>query len=255
MVNDPSAISGEEVADCVDRFRVASPHVHCITNSVAQHFTANVLLAAGATPSMTIAVEEVSDFVTMADALLINLGTMDADRTVAIDRATTAAQSANKPWAVDPVFVQASPLRLQIAKKLLGQNPSLVRCNAPEFKSLFDTDPDQIGAVVEKTSTTIALTGKNDVICNNSGRAVVSNGSAVMDRITAMGCALTALAIGFMSVEQNHRLATTSALAFFALSGEQAEQRSAGPGTFVPHFLDALSSLSASTIEKGVRLS
>ena len=35
----------------LQRFRMTKPHVHCITNSVAQHFTANVLLAAGATPS------------------------------------------------------------------------------------------------------------------------------------------------------------------------------------------------------------
>ena len=83
MAEKPPEVTAETVAQCVARFRASKPHVHCITNSVAQNFTANVLLAAGATPSMTIAAEEIGDFVSMADALLINLGTMDSARTKA----------------------------------------------------------------------------------------------------------------------------------------------------------------------------
>ena len=124
MAEKPPEIDGTRIADCVTRFRGARPHVHCITNSVAQHFTANVLLAAGATPSMTIAAEEISDFVNMADALLINLGTMDGERIRAVDLAVAAANQANKPWALDPVFVQASPIRLAMAQKLLVSTPT-----------------------------------------------------------------------------------------------------------------------------------
>ena len=58
---DNASITPEQIADCVEHFRRVRPHVHCITNSVAQNFTANVLLAAGATPSMTIAEEEIAE--------------------------------------------------------------------------------------------------------------------------------------------------------------------------------------------------
>ena len=248
-VDDHAAIAtGAAIAACVDRFRAARPHVHCITNSVAQHFTANVLLAAGATPSMTIAAEEIADFVTMADALLINLGTMDGERIRAVDLAVATAQQAAKPWALDPVFVQASPIRLALAQKLLVSKPALVRCNGGEYEALYpqSTQPD--------AETTIALTGREDVITNASGTLRLANGSALMDRITTMGCALTGLAIGFLAVEKNHLLATTSALALFALAGEQAERASAGPGTFVPHFLDALANTSNDEIQKGIML-
>jgi hydroxyethylthiazole kinase len=37
-------------ADVIERVRAHSPRVHCITNAVAQNFTANVILAAGARP-------------------------------------------------------------------------------------------------------------------------------------------------------------------------------------------------------------
>ena len=41
-------------ADILARIRARAPRVHCITNTVAQQYTANMLLAAGVVPSMTI---------------------------------------------------------------------------------------------------------------------------------------------------------------------------------------------------------
>src|ERR1700730_11456072 len=72
-------------ADVLARLREPRPRVHCITNSVAQNFTANVLLAAGATPSMTVAPEEIASFVSGSEALLINLGMFDPERREAIE--------------------------------------------------------------------------------------------------------------------------------------------------------------------------
>ena len=255
MANQPPKFASQDVAQCVARFRAARPHVHCITNSVAQHFTANVLLAAGATPSMTIAVEEIADFVTMADALLVNLGTMDADRTKAVDHAVATADTLGKPWALDPVFVQASPIRLNLALRLLKLNPTLVRCNVGEFEALYGVAADQLQSNDNWPQSTIALTGKTDIIRNRQGTLCVSNGSPLMDRVTTMGCALTALAVGFLAVEDNQLLAVTSALAFFGMAGDHAERTCSGPGTFVPHFLDALANLDTTDLEHGARLS
>src|ERR1700730_1727989 len=96
-------------ADVLTRIKSRAPRVHCITNSVAQAYTANMLLAAGAIPSMTIAREEVAAFVAGADALLVNLGTFDAERRAAIDVALGAMgqggmEQRRMPWVLDPVF-------------------------------------------------------------------------------------------------------------------------------------------------------
>ena len=48
--------------------RRAAPLTHCLTNIVASGFTANVLLAIGASPAMVIAEQEVADFAAMATA-------------------------------------------------------------------------------------------------------------------------------------------------------------------------------------------
>ncbi len=255
-MNKTLKIDSVEIADCVLRFRDARPHVHCITNSVAQRFTANVLLAAGATPSMTIAEEEVGDFVQMADALLINLGTMDTQRSNAVDRAITAANEDHTPWALDPVFVQASPIRLDLAIRLLSRKPTLMRCNAPELAALSGADVANktLGEISNQIGTTIALTGAIDCVSSTNGAAEIRNGSPTMDRITAMGCALTALIAGFLGVEEAPHTAAISALVLFGLAGELAESKARGPGSFVPHFLDALANVNKDEIEKGAKV-
>src|SRR6202789_717272 len=89
--------------DMLARLRARAPRVHCITNSVAQQFTANVLLAAGAVPSMTLSPDEIGAFVAGADALLVNLGTFDAERRSAVEAALGTAADMGKPWLLDPV--------------------------------------------------------------------------------------------------------------------------------------------------------
>src|SRR3989304_7463463 len=93
-------------ADVRARVRARAPRVHYITNAVAQNFTANMLLALGAIPSMTIAPEEVAEFAGRADALLINLGTLDAERRAAAEIASAVMGEAARPGVADPGLVE-----------------------------------------------------------------------------------------------------------------------------------------------------
>ena len=111
-------------AEILERIRARRPRVHCITNAVAQNFTANMLLAAGAVPSMTIAAKEVRAFAARADALLVNLGTFDPERQKASLAAIAVANKAGIPWVLDPVFIDRSPPRAAFAKQLLAKKPA-----------------------------------------------------------------------------------------------------------------------------------
>src|ERR1043165_7626816 len=117
-------------SDILARLRARAPRVHCITNAVAQTFTANVLLAAGAVPSMTLSADEIGAFVARADALLVNLGTFDAERRAATATAVGVAREEGVPWVLDPVFVDRAEPRAAYAKSLVAQNPNAVRLNA-----------------------------------------------------------------------------------------------------------------------------
>src|SRR5882672_7615218 len=113
-------------ADILTRLRARSPRVHCITNSVAQAFTANVLLAAGAVPSMTLSADEIGAFVARADALLVNLGTFDKERREAMAAALGIASEESVPWVLDPVFIDRSEPRAAYAKSLVAQRPRAI---------------------------------------------------------------------------------------------------------------------------------
>src|SRR5215203_4675056 len=115
----PQSNLPQSTAEILARIRERAPRVHCITNTVAQAFTANVLLAFGAVPSMTIAPEEVGAFAAGADALLVNLGTFDSERRDAIGIALDAA-SRSIPWVLDPVFIDRSPARAEYARSVVA---------------------------------------------------------------------------------------------------------------------------------------
>src|SRR5262245_14777011 len=121
-------------ADLLERLRESTPRVHCITNNVAQNFTANVLLAAGAIPSMTISPEEIGAFAARADALLVNLGTFDAERRAAADIAIAEFNRAQEPWVLDPVLIDRSAPRADYARALASRSPAAIRLNAAEFE-------------------------------------------------------------------------------------------------------------------------
>ena len=156
----------EHAAALLPKIRAKNPRVHCITNTVAQAFTANTLLAAGATPSVTTSPEEIAGFVAGADNLLVNLGTLDRERREAIGVALDAAATRRLPWVLDPVFVDRSPSRLEFARTLVARKPAVIRLNAAELAALAGeaASPDCARRFAGQTGAIIALTGEVDVV-------------------------------------------------------------------------------------------
>lgn len=107
---------------CLQQFRTTPPLVHCLTNEVVQSFTANVLLALGAFPAMVVEPQEAAQFSTMANSLLINIGTLHRARAESMLRAITAANQAGTPWVLDPVAVGGLAYRTDFAHHLLTLN-------------------------------------------------------------------------------------------------------------------------------------
>lgn len=243
-------------ADVLARVRDRAPRVHCITNTVAQNYTANVLLAAGVVPSMTISPGEIAAFVASADALLVNLGTFDAERRSAVDAALGAAEAARMPWVLDPVFIDRSPARAAFARMLLARRPAAVRLNVSEFITLFGGEvSDEAATRAAKASdTVVALTGDTDLVADGMRRAAIRNGHPLMGLVTAMGCAGSALLAAALAVESDAWLAAVAALAALGVAGEIAGAGAAGPGSFAAAIIDALHGLDRATLRARIRV-
>jgi hydroxyethylthiazole kinase len=243
-------------ADILARLRVRAPRVHCITNSVAQTFTANTLLAAGAIPSMTLAVDEIGAFVARADALLVNLGTLDEERREATAAALEVVAERRTPWVLDPVFVDRSESRAAYAKSLVAQNPDAIRLNWAEFITLsgVESDDTALTRYALDTLAVVALTGTVDRITDGAHFVSIENGHPLMARVTAMGCVASALNAAFLAIESDPFVATAAALLCFGVAGGIAGERASGPGSFPAALLDALYALDKHTLVEKARV-
>jgi hydroxyethylthiazole kinase len=248
----PSSISDSHgswplalVGDTFSRLKRKAPRVHCFTNTVAQAFTANLLLAAGAIPSMTVAPEEIGQFMRRADALLVNLGTLDAERRAALPIALDAARQRGIPVILDPVFVDASAPRLALAREIIAAKPAIVRLNAAEFQALTGDEPTPraVASYVWASEAVIALTGSSDIVCDGARLVRIHNGHPFMAQVTAMGCAAGALIAALTAACADPFAASLAGLTMLGVAGEIAASEAKGPGSFVPIIIDTLASL------------
>jgi hydroxyethylthiazole kinase len=237
-------------ADLLVRLRERRPRVHCITNTVAQAFTANVLLAVGAVPSMTIDAEEIGEFVAGADALLVNLGTLDAERRRAVGIAVGAANAKGAPWVLDPVFIDRTRQRAQAARALVADKPRAIRCNRPEFETLAGAAPDggTLASYARQRGAVVGLTGALDLVTDGTRSVTIANGDPMMGQITAMGCAASALVAAALAVTDDAFTATAAALLWVGVAGDVAAKQAAGPASLAVGLIDTLHRLDAGAL-------
>lgn len=243
------------VAHSLSLFRQRAPLIHCMTNDVVQSFTANVLLALHASPAMVIDAEEAAQFSAIADALLINVGTLTQPRAAAMLAAVNAANQAGTPWTLDPVAVGALRLRSEFCQQLLTLRPAAVRGNASEILALaqqqgggrgVDTRHSAESALAaarelaQRYATIVAITGEVDYVTDGERTLRITGGSPLMTRVVGTGCALSAAVAGFAALPGDRLLHIASACRIFACAGAQAATAANGPGSFIPAFLDGL---------------
>jgi len=251
----PSGELPSIAADILERLRMRVPRVHCITNTVAQAYTANMLLAAGAVPSMTFDADEIGGFVAGADALLVNLGTCDVERRKAIGVALGGLGA--KPWVLDPVFVDRAQPRATFAAELVTRRPTVVRLNAAEFLTMAGAPvgPEALARYARDNTLVVALSGRADMVTDGTRTATIENGHEWMARVTAMGCAGSALLAACLAVEPDAWRASVVAMLILGIAGEVAATRSHGPGTFAVAILDAVYALDRATLIQHARIS
>lgn len=251
--------------------RLRAPLVHNLTSAVAANFTANALLAVGAAPAMVESAEEVAAFAAAADALVINLGSLTPQRLAVMHVAVAAAAAAGTPWLLDPVGAGGIAQRGAAALGLAALGPAAIRGNASEILRLGDmagdgrddmagdglaemaaggrgvdsTDGSERAlpaarALAQRFSTIVAVTGATDYVTDGDQVVAIHEGHRSMTRVTAMGCAASAIAAACLAVQPDRLMATAHALFIVGRAGRMAAAAAGGPGTLAGLFLDRL---------------
>jgi hydroxyethylthiazole kinase len=264
-------LSPEKLASNLEIIKQNGPLVHNITNYVVMNFTANVLLAIGASPVMAHAVNEVEEMAAIAGSLVLNIGTLSDPWIEAMISAGKKATELGTPIIMDPVGSGATTLRTATARKIVKETRlSVIRGNASEILSMGDTNSKTRGvdsqhsvdeatetakSLARELNTTLAITSEVDLITDGVQVIRVTNGHPLMPLITGSGCAATAVIGAFLAVDENPMTATASALAFFGLAGEKAGAQASAPGSFQVALLDALYTLTPAELEQHCKIS
>jgi hydroxyethylthiazole kinase len=247
----------------LDGVRGRVPLVQCITNSVVVNFTANTLLALGASAAMVDIPDEAGVFAAVASGLLVNLGTPTAEQRDAMLEAVAAASQAGTPWVLDPVAVGSLPVRTPLAHTLRDLGPSVVRGNASEIIATngsgaggrgvdasegVDAAVPSARSLAERTGGVVAISGPVDVVTDGRDLVRISNGDTMLTKITGGGCALGAVIAAFAAIDEDRFATTVAAIAVYTVAAELAAERASGPGSFGVAFLDALATVDADAI-------
>ena len=256
-----------------------APLVQCITNFVTVNDCANIILAAGGSPSMADDAREVEEAVCGAQALVCNLGAIGN-----VEAMVLAGRKANElktPVVLDPVAAGGTQLRRDAAKRLLEEvRFSVIRGNASEIRALAgqqatgsgvdvsDLDViteenlaasiEMVKALARRTGSVIAVSGRIDVISDGKTTMVLRNGCATMARVTGSGCMLTSLIGAFCgAMPEEPFAAACTAMAAMGVAGEIAEtkrlEKGAGNATFRTDMIDAIFCLTEQQLLEGIR--
>ena len=252
--------------------RAQVPLVHSVTNLVVTAFNANVLLAAGASPIMAHAVEEVADLARLSGAVVVNIGTLDSHWVPAMQLALDTAREVGKPSVLDPVGAGASDYRNRVLADMMARRPGVVRGNASEIMSLAgqgaqtrgvdSTDPvvralAAAQMLTERYGCVVCVSGPEDHVLAPDGRhAVLRNGHSLMTRVTGVGCSASALVGAFAAVQPDAWRACTSAMAYWGVVGQIAAERMApdtGTGRYAGALLDVAGTLTHAELAATLR--
>ena len=237
--------------------RTHRPLVHCMTNAVVMNFTANGLLSVGASPIMADAMEEVSDIVQIADALLINIGTLNARTVASMNLAIEIAAEKNIPIVLDPVGAGASQFRLKTVQQMLvDKQVTLLRCNAGELAAIAGANWEAYGvdsgtgeANIEQLAKEVAyhfscfviVTGEHDILTDGEHTKRISGGHEKVTQITGTGCLLSTICAALLASSKEPLRDLEILLADY----KTAAKRAFAPiGTYQVQFLNELERLS-----------
>ncbi len=246
--------------------RAKSPLVHNITNYVAMNFSANALLAIGASPVMAHAVEEMDDMVGIASALVINIGTLDAEWVRGMLAAGRMAHRLGKPIVLDPVGAGATPYRTQTAWQIIREcRPTIIRGNASEIMALINADIKSKGVdssqnsadavesarqLANATGAVVVISGATDYITDGSRVETVTFGSPLMTRVTAMGCTASSIIGAFAGVNSDPFEAALHGMAIMGICGERAAAQKDAPGSLQTNFVNELYTITAQQLKE-----
>lgn len=270
----------EKINETLTKIQEKNPLTHCITNSVTINDCANAVLAIGGSPFMAEDAEELEEVVTIADALVINIGKLSKNQVEAMKISAETANKTNTPIVLDPVGVGVTELRNRTTLDLIDNyQMTAIRGNISEIKAIaklvgvidknntakgVDVNVDDIiteenlsanGKIIKelasKLNTTILASGPIDILSDGETTIAIYNGDDMMPLITGSGCMLSSI-VGSCIGGSSPLEGSLVAILAMNIAGEKArlkvEENNEGTGSFRTYLIDYLYKTNAESL-------
>lgn len=268
-------LTRQYAAEICEKIKLQRPIIHCITNAVTVNDCANILLAAGASPTMAHHPLEAAEVAQGARSVVCNMGAIgDYEAMMA---AAVRAHELQHPVIIDPVGVSGSTYRRRITLELIDRvSPNCIRGNYSEIRALIENcetvtgvdaaEADQdavhqkalIAAMkqyADEKQTILVASGQTDIITDGNVTYLCENGDPLMARITGSGCMSSVMLGAFLGVQVSVESAA-ACCAFMGIAGEIAAEktRACGGGTmtFRNHMIDVVSLMKEEDFERAL---
>lgn len=270
----------QKIPELLNEVKSKNPLTHCITNFVTVNDCANAVLAIGASPIMSEDIEEVAEVVSIADALVINIGKLSHEQVEAMKISSAQANKINTPVILDPVGVGISQLRNKVTLEIIeNYKLAAIRGNITEIKTIakltgiisesntakgvdvsesdiitqdnLNENADVISKLAAKLDTVILASGPIDILSDGETTIAIDNGDEMMPYITGSGCMLSSI-VGSCIGATNPLEGTMLAALLMTIAGEKARSKvdseNTGTGSFRAYLIDYLYKLDGQTL-------
>ena len=255
-----------DAAEVLERVRRDMPQVCHLTNFVTIYDCANIVKVFGGSPVMAHAREEVADMAGIAEALVLNIGTLTSDFVEAMIIAGERANKKEIPVVRDGCGAGATPFRDRKCFEILDSiSVGIIKGNSSEIARIAGESVSTKGvdaSAVEKNmvalaqdlagrrSCTVVVTGKEDIVADASRALRVKNGHSMMANIVGTGCMATSVIGTFAAVEKDPVAASAAGLVCYEVAAELAAEEACGPGSFKERLFDAAFHLDGETVAR-----
>lgn len=229
-----------------EKIKEKKPLIHHITNYITANDSANITLSIGASPIMVDNPVEIEEIIEMADALVLNIGSLSPGQEGVCLKAVELANKRYVPVILDPVGAGAISIRKELVISLLSDyRINIIKGNLAEIKSIINMptsvkgvdSEDTLGGDAEaardlawKYNTIAVITGKQDIISDGEGVVIIDNGDPSMSMVTGTGCMTASLIGAFSAVGQGDFYAAIGGVLTMGIAGQLAASQSTGPG-------------------------
>ncbi|WP_195263479.1 hydroxyethylthiazole kinase [Clostridium sp. 1001275B_160808_H3] len=247
----------------INKVKEKNPLILHYTNEVTINDCANITLALGASPLMSYSYEELEEIVSIASAVVINIGTMKSANVELFLKAGKMANKYNKPVILDPVGVFATKERTKLTTKLINEVKfDVIKGNIAEIKFIggfegngqgvdsYDNGEDisiLIRDIARKMNTIIVATGKVDFVSNGEKVIKIKNGSKKLKGITGTGCMTGSLIASYLGACGSNIESVAMGVISMGLSGELADKDDIGIGSFKVELMNNVYKLTEET--------